>query len=73
MLPDPYPLIDVSVDDVVLLCLAHIYRKCSSDTPHLLFALLTTSRLDTFLHCLLPMLVFVMHVVNYMDLILTPC
>jgi hypothetical protein len=63
MLPGPCPYIDVSVDDVMLACLAHSYiydYLLLYVTPHLLFAPLTTSRLDTSLYCLLPMLVFVM-------------
>ena len=53
---------------LMMLCLhalqTHIYNKLFiiisiHVTPHLLFALLTTSRLDTSLYCLLPMLVFV--------------
>ena len=56
---------------LVTLCLhalhIYIYGKCSGDTPHLLFTLLTTSRLDTSLYCLLPSYVSICNVVDYID------
>ena len=65
MLPGPCPYIDVSVDDVMLACLAHthIYLLLYV-TPHLLFALLTTSRL--YFSLLFATYVSICNVVDYM-------
>ena len=77
----PVPFIDVSVDNVMLKCLAQIYiillyidSKCSGDTPHLLFTLLTTSRLDIsdyfpfrYFSLLIATYVSICNVVDYMD------
>ena len=64
MLPGLCPSIDVSVDDVMLVFLAHIHLSSAVHTAD-------HCPLDTFLYCLLPRLVFVMLLTTWLELILT--
>ncbi len=65
MLPGPCPYIDVSVDDVMLACLAHIHFSSAAHTvdyfPFRYFSLLSATYVS------------ICNVVDYMDLILTQC
>ncbi len=65
MLPGPCPYIDVSVDDVMLACLARIHFSSAVHTvdyfPFRYFSLLSATYVS------------ICNVVDYMDLILIQC
>ena len=79
MLPGPCPYIDVSVDDVMLACLAHTHIY-NNNKLLLLYACHSSSAVHTadyfpfrYFSLLFATYVSICNVVDYMDLILTQC